>query len=77
MATETMMVENSLQTTSAQTEMSAAELRTALLALTPQTEMGRDLIALALRGLAEGVARLSPEEIQLYLGRERNAENLS
>ena len=73
MATETIATEGVKQVAPAQVEMSEEELRVELMKLQPQTELGRDLIALALRGLAEGVPRLSPEEIQSYLGRDRYA----
>jgi hypothetical protein len=73
MATETKATEKTDNVTPAEAEMSAEELRAELLKLQPQTELGRDLIALALRGLAEGVPRMSPTEIQLYLNRDRHA----
>ena len=73
MAIETRATEKADNVTPAETEMSAEELRAELLKLQPQTELGRDLIALALRGLAEGVPRRSPAEIHLYLNRDRHA----
>lgn len=35
----------------------------------PETELGKILKELALRGLEEGVERLTPDEVMEYLGR--------
>lgn len=51
----------------AELEEAAAALRQ----LQPQTELGKRLIELALKGIEAGVPRLSTDEIREYLGRER------
>jgi hypothetical protein len=45
------------------------DLREAVEDFEPETELGRELKELALRGLDEGVEPLTPDEIMEYLGR--------
>lgn len=47
-------------------------IRQQLLALSPGSELGRKLIELAVKGLDEGVERMSADEISAYLGRPRD-----
>jgi len=47
------------------------EAQAALRQLQPQTELGRRLIELALKGIEDGVEPISADEVRDYLGRER------
>lgn len=47
-------------------------IRRQLLALSPESAFGRKLIELAVKGLDEGVERMSPAEISTYLGQPQS-----